>query len=50
MVVISKNCHPNNPLTHQYIQGGIKILKAKEIIGVVIKEGALLRASALLVD
>jgi hypothetical protein len=48
--VISKYCHPNNPLTHHYIQGGIKVLKAKEIIEVAIKEGALLRPFALLVD
>jgi hypothetical protein len=50
MVMISKFCHPNNPLTHTYIQGGIKVLKAKEIIEVAIKEGASLRLSALLVD
>jgi hypothetical protein len=50
IVMISKYCHPNNPLTHNYIQRGIKVLKAKEIIKVAIKEGASLRPSALLVD
>jgi hypothetical protein len=50
MVVISKYCQPNNPLTHHYIQGGIKVLKAKELIKVTIKEGALLKPYTLLVD